>query len=252
MMISHTYRCKFCGGEFSEECAKIGEKIIEPPSCENCAGKELASRQARAGEFSETHGLAKASKIGKHELDASWPSRHVADLSGYSGPALNKAQALWESHVSRRACTLVLHGPRGRGKTGMAAWWAWKRGQTGKSPGTYSTAYELFARIRRSWHPSSQQAEWDALRPYQRTPYLAVDQLHQCRALTAGDDKAALWERMALAELLDYRYREGKTTILLATLETQEELRQALDADILDRVKESGGIIKCDWQSYRA
>jgi hypothetical protein len=57
--------------------------------------------------------------------------------------------------------------------------------------------------------------------------------------------------RMALAELLDYRYLEGKTSILLATLETQEELRQAIDADILDRVEESGGVIRCDWGSYR-
>lgn len=240
MTALHTYRCKFCGGSFTEECPSIGGRIIEPPSCEGCA---------KGGDRSP---VAVAPAQGaKYELDGSWPERHVAALGSYDGPALAKAQSLWASHVSRRACTLVLHGPRGRGKTGMAVWWAWKRGQCGKRCGTYATAYELFARIRRSWHPSSQEAEWDALKPYQRTPYLAIDQLHQCRALTAGDDKAALWERMALAELLDYRYREGKTTILLATLETPEELRQAIDADILDRVKESGGVIRCEWESYR-
>lgn len=238
MTALHTYTCRFCGGSFTEECPSIGGRIIPPPSCEKCSKGAVQTT------------ITPRSR-GPIALDSTWPERHVADLHQHAGPALEKAKSLWDSHLSRAACTLVLHGPRGRGKTGMAVWWAWKRGQGGHSPGTYCTAYELFARIRRSWHPSSQEAEWDALKPYQRTPYLAIDQLHQCRALTAGDDKAAVWERMALAELLDYRYREGKTSVLLATLESEDELRQTFDADILDRVKESGGVVNCNWKSYR-
>ncbi len=241
MTAIHTYTCRFCGERFTEECPSINGRIIAPPSCEKCASEPDVGAVADAR-------VAAPRAV---DLDRSWPSRHHEALEGYHGPAREKAEVLWDRVLSRRACTLVLYGPRGRGKTGMAAWWAWKRGQEGQSPGIYATAYELFARIRRSWHPSSDMAEWDALKPYQRTPYLAIDQLHQCRALSAGDDKAALWERMALAELLDYRYRENRTTVLIATLETQEELRTAIDADILDRVKESGGVIHCSWPSYR-
>jgi len=183
-------------------------------------------------------------------LGADWPDRHKSAVETYEGIAKERAVALWE-RVSVSSITLVLYGARGRGKTGMATYWAWRRGQEGKNPGTYATAYELFARIRRSWHPTSKEAEWDALMPYKTTPYLAIDQLHQCRALGDNADKSAMWERMALAEVLDYRYRMGLTTILIATLETEAELKNALDADILDRVKESGGIVKCDWPSYR-
>lgn len=253
MMTQHTYRCPFCGEQFTEECAVIGGRIIKPESCERCSGKK-DEHKAKMSAAIMGRPIAAQSTVEKPERDLgpSWPERHVSGLADYGGVALGKAKALWSSHVSQRPCTLVLHGPRGRGKTGMATWWAWMRGQSGRHPGLYATAYELFARIRRSWHPSSELAEWDALKPYQRTPYLAIDQLHQCRALSDGSDKAALWERMALAELLDYRYREGKTTILIATVETKEELKQSLDADILDRVNESGGTINCNWESYRA
>ena len=184
-------------------------------------------------------------------LGKDWPARHVEGLGTYEGESHKKAVALWYSHFSRSSTTLIVYGSRGRGKTGMATYWAWRRGQEGKRPGTYATAYELFARIRRSWHPTSKETEWEAMQPYKTTPYLVIDQLHQCRALGEGEDKSAVWERMALAEVLDHRYRDGLTTILIATLDTEEELRGALDPDILDRVKEDGGIVKCTWGSYR-
>jgi DNA replication protein DnaC len=194
--------------------------------------------------------LAKKELVKAIPLTAEWPDRHKSAVDTYHGPAKERAETLWSS-LSLSPATLVLYGARGRGKTGMATYWAWRRGKEGKNPGTYATAYELFQRIRRSWHPTSKEAEWDALMPYKTTPYLVIDQLHQCRALGDNADKSAMWERMALAEVLDYRYRQSLTTILIATLETEAELKSALDADILDRIKESGGIVKCDWPSYR-
>lgn len=184
-------------------------------------------------------------------LGATWPQRHADAVKDYTGPAYALARKLWDSHVASGDCTIVLYGKRGLGKTGIAVQWAHMRGLAGRKPGTYCTAYELFARIRRSWHPSSTEAEWDALKPYVSAPYLVIDQMHQCRALSGGDDKAAGWERMALAELLDARYRNGSATVLVATLTTKDELIKAFDPDILARVGETGGLVHCDWPSYR-
>lgn len=55
-----------------------------------------------------------------------------------------------------------------------------------------------------------------------------------------------------LRDIIDKRYRAGKSTWITTNLDQKEYAERLLTKPVLDRLKESSAVILCDWPSYRA
>lgn len=55
-----------------------------------------------------------------------------------------------------------------------------------------------------------------------------------------------------LRDMIDKRYRAGKSTWLTTNVDQKDYAEQLLTKPVMDRLKESSGSILCDWPSYRA
>jgi DNA replication protein DnaC len=58
-------------------------------------------------------------------------------------------------------------------------------------------------------------------------------------------------ENLILMRLIDRRYDEKKTTVLISNHLTKSEFIATIDARIADRMHDGGGFILCDWASLR-
>lgn len=133
----------------------------------------------------------------------------------------------------------ALLGPRGVGKTQLAVSVIHHACQQCKVS-RYVTAADFFSRIRATFNGAG--SESDVLKVYQNADLLILDDSHQ-----RGHSS---WEQDQLTALIDTRYREMKFTILIANL-FAEQFTASVGDSIASRLTEMGGVIKCDWPSYR-
>lgn len=134
----------------------------------------------------------------------------------------------------------ALIGPRGPGKTQLSAESvAYCVGLN--RPALYVRAMNIFLDIRETYN-CPEKAEKDALRRFTEPRLLIIDEIQQ-RGETAFEDRI-------LAYVIDRRYGDMTDTILIANLQ-EEALKKSLDPSIVDRLRETGGIIKCEWPSFR-
>lgn len=177
--------------------------------------------------------------------ECGYPERHIKRCAeGLHGPALAKCDELWP-RVRSGDCLLLLVGIRGPGKTQMATEWARRRVcELGKSPGRYVKCADLIGEIKATWHDGGKAvgSEQDVLRKYRRTRYLVIDEFHE--------RGASDWESRALVNIIDHRYDAMLATVIIANLSEQEAAQQ-INPSILSRANETGGLIVCDWGSYR-
>lgn len=132
-----------------------------------------------------------------------------------------------------------LIGPRGTGKTRFAA-----EAIRDISPeaATYTTAMQLFLRLRASYGKKAAESEDEIVNEMSRARLLVLDEVQE-RGNTA-------WEDRILTHILDRRYGAMKPTILIANL-TESALIECLGDSIVSRLKETGGIIEVNGAVYR-
>jgi DNA replication protein DnaC len=58
------------------------------------------------------------------------------------------------------------------------------------------------------------------------------------------------WEDRLLTHLIDRRYASEKDTLLI-TNQSKESFIQSIGPSAASRIVEVGGIVTCDWPSYR-
>ena len=167
-----------------------------------------------------------------------FPRRHVEKIREMHGPSLEKAEEL-QGKVESRDCLMVLCGRRGPGKTQMATFWA----QFFKFPAYYKT-HDLIRAIRGEFAPDEADRELskDTLKRARLRDYLVLDEFHEL----AGSD----YERRTIVNIIDHRYDQMKATILITNAE-EKDLAKELGASIVSRCRESGGVVSCNWESYR-
>ena len=167
------------------------------------------------------------------------------------GPAIEKARTLLP-RVLKDGILLIL-GPTGRGKTVMATWFAMQRQKEGQKCGEFITAYSMFTTVKSSYGPKKpikSRSGGEAYPPdaeeiianWSNAPFLVIDEI-QTRAETA-------WEDSMLEEIVNARYGEMLPTVLIANLDA-EAAQKSLGPRIMDRARECGGIVNCNWPSYR-
>ncbi len=133
-----------------------------------------------------------------------------------------------------------LIGKRGTGKTQIAA-------DVGLAackklwPVRYASAMRFFLEIRATYTKQN-ESELEVIERFTQPRLLILDEI-QVRAETDFEDRM-------LTHLIDERYGAMRDTILIANL-LPEQFKESVGESIWDRLKECGGLMECDWGSWR-
>jgi DNA replication protein DnaC len=85
-------------------------------------------------------------------------------------------------------------------------------------------------------------SEKEAVREFTR-PYFLVIDAYEVRGETA-------FENRILDHVIDLRYDAMKPTLIISN-DTPEKFSQSVGLSIIDRIKETGGIVEMNWGSFR-
>lgn len=175
------------------------------------------------------------------------PKRHLLNL----GAKMNRPQTRILTKIGERlgkGCLYALVGPKGVGKTQMAAVLLARLSTRmmhddsidpiePKHGPLYITAVELEDLIRE--HVRSIQTLYAQMR---RRPLLIIDDLQHYQPTD--------WVRTRLCTILDQRYSQMLDTVLIANVRA-EAVEKLMGKFICSRISEAGGILVCDWKSFR-
>ena len=149
---------------------------------------------------------------------------------------------------------IALTGKRGTGKTQMVSE-AVARYLDGigdltlagacvpSGPGAvYLRAIGIFIAIRASYGKKSEETEGDVIKRYCRPGLLIIDEMH--------DRGETEWEDRMLTHIIDVRYGAMKDTVMISN-QTKDEFLKQVGSSISSRLAETGGVMECDWDSFR-
>lgn len=176
------------------------------------------------------------------DLRTNWnaPGRHLSAKNLDRNGPWGETEKVLASKLGK-GFLFGLIGGRGPGKTQLAI--EIMRAATGKLLSSYYvTAMGFFIELRSVYGRNTGPTENDVLEKYKKFKLLVIDEIGQ-RAETA-------WEDRILAELVNARYGKGNDTLLVSN-HTQEEFREAIGSSIASRMNQTGGLIECNWKSYR-
>lgn len=238
--MSESICCSRCGGGVEglepEELRNLRAAFNRAPLvlCERCVkSDEVAKARMHARTVAER---------ANRDWPEEWPVRAIADLELFQDAPLRMARTV-QRDLEARNGTFAILGDRGRGKTVMATWLAEQRRLQGRSPGIYVRSHDLFATIRRAWHPQSLEDEWTVLERYRKTPFLVIDEFQE----RSESD----WENRTLVNIIDHRHANILPTVLIANL-SKEAFGKSVGASMVDRISQTGGIVECGWKSLRS
>lgn len=138
---------------------------------------------------------------------------------------------------------LILQGGNGTGKTESVCAMFTNRIQKGLVAGLYlSNKYELCPLIRTSRSFSANINEYDLLKRYYTTPFLAIDEVGK------GDNEVI--EKMFVSNVLSARYDNELPTVLVTNW-TTKELEDFLGDEIKSRFLETATICTLNERDFR-
>ncbi len=137
-------------------------------------------------------------------------------------------------------------GDRGTGKTQMAAS-VIRQHCEAKCEALYRRMMDIIIDLRASFNRSIRSDriephEHDILRALSGVSLLVIDELQE--------QGASDYDKRTLTHIIDTRYGAERPTILIANL-TVPQFAQLVGPSVLDRAKETGSVILCDWPSFR-
>jgi len=153
--------------------------------------------------------------------------------------------AEWNDRFARvAACVraggiIGLIGNRGTGKTRLAAE---VMRDFARIQGRYATAMGLFLRIRSTFGKKGGESESDIVRELSKAPLLILDEIQE----RGGTE----WEDRLLTHILDARYGDMRSTLVLANLD-RDALALQLGDSINSRLIETGGVLEMTGPSHR-
>lgn len=118
--------------------------------------------------------------------------------------------------------------------------WPERRGRSPADPPNG----DLIAEIKQTWSDGGRNVgtESDILAKYRKAKYLVLDEFHE--------RGASDWEQRTINNILDHRYDAMLVTVIIANL-SRQDFQTQISPSIRSRAEETGGLIVCDWPSYR-
>jgi DNA replication protein DnaC len=106
----------------------------------------------------------------------------------------------------------------------------------------YVKASDYVRDLRNTWK-GGEENEGGYCRRFGNYALLVLDEM-TVRRDTPEEDRTLL-------QIIDKRYENERSTILISNHATEEEVMNRLDGRIVSRMRDSGGIFHCDWQDLR-
>ena len=169
------------------------------------------------------------------------PPRHAQCSPQKEGVWGKSLKMLSELLSSEDGVTIGLVGGRGSGKTQLAVELMKERTRELHSA-YFTTATEFFIAVKSTYDRESQANEETVLRRFASYSLLVVDEV--------GKRGGSEWENNLLFEMLNRRYNGLKDTILIDN-RTKSEFIATIGPSLASRMSEGGGIIECNWPSFR-
>lgn len=142
--------------------------------------------------------------------------------------------------VGAGASIIALLGPRGTGKSWMVCAIVLELCRRG-SAARYCETTDFFLAVKSTYRDGKEdQTQVEA--KFKRLDLLVLDEVQE-RGETA-------WEDLMLTRLVNKRYSDDKTTILISN-QSKSEFLDRVGESITDRISDTGGMIVCDWKSLR-
>lgn len=185
----------------------------------------------------------RAAKVSSLQSVWNAPARHaqtIANRSAKWDAAFQKASASVNAPMGG---TVALIGSRrGTGKTQIGVE-LMKDAVVQLRPAFFTTAVEFFMRIKETYRKDSHQSEADVIACLCTPFLLVIDEI--------GKRGGSEWENTLLFELINRRYNACKSTVVIDN-RTLKDFSETIGPSIVSRMNESGGIIECEWESFRA
>lgn len=135
---------------------------------------------------------------------------------------------------------VALVGLRGNGKTQIAVELVRHNAGLGVKS-RFCSAMEFFMDIKAGYRNDS-KAEKDVITEFCKPSLLVIDEV--------GQRSETDWENRLIFEMINRRYNDMKDTLLISNQE-EAQLKIALGPSIVSRMNETGGLIKCEWETFR-
>lgn len=214
-----------------ESCARLlaCAKMMTP---EQQAERDAASRKIDEGK--------RTAKV-KALIDAAeFPLRHLSCTPLMDGPWGAKFKELQMKLGTGRLLALI--GTRGNGKTQLAVALGLDQIRTHLKAARFTTATAFFMAIKSTYKPTATDDEAEIIREFAKPPLLLIDEI--------GKRGGSEWENNLLFELLNRRYNDEKDTILIDN-RTVQEFTETIGPSLASRMNEGGGVVHCDWETFR-
>jgi DNA replication protein DnaC len=175
--------------------------------------------------------------------DAGVPERHRERLA-FEGSADGKR---WQAALERARKAIAANGQIafigtfGSGKTQMAVELI-REATSSNRTALFTTATKFLRAIKACYRDEAKTTEADILSQHVKPHLLVIDEFHRRK----GSD----WENEQLFDVINERYNAMKPMIIICN-QSREQFDATMDGAILDRMNETGGVIECNWGSFR-
>lgn len=175
-------------------------------------------------------------------------------LSGITARHRDEAHGVAPEEWTRTYLTLTsrlgsgmfyaLIGPRGTGKTQIGCDVICEATTGRGMTASYIKAIQFFMDIKATFRKGSDETEKSVILRYRKPDLLVIDEI-ACR----GESD---WEDRLLEHLLDERYSAKRDTILIGNFDNPRAFDANVGPSVVSRIQETGGLLLCDWKSFRS
>ena len=212
------------------------------PQCEAHAKTEKVARE-EAAERHKTqeriYSLRNRSGIPARFIDKGIEN-FVATTQGQQR-AVEICNRFVESFDVKPGASMIFCGRPGTGKTHLACGCGNTLTQKLRSV-QFMTVLSAIRHIKDTYRRDSDRSESEAIDDLLTPDLLILDEI--------GAQVGSEHEKMLMFEVINDRYQQLRSTILISNL-THDELNEFLGDRVMDRFRESGAVIPFDWQSHR-
>lgn len=206
---------------------RMEKAAVESRGRETDRAKEAAIRQ---------HNL----KVDELLLGWNAPARQSRKKVDRSGPWGQKLTVL-EGRLGKGFLS-VLYGTNGSGKTQLGVELMKFQIHRREKSARFMSAMDFFMAVKATYRQDSEKGEAQVLDEFAKPSLLVVDEIEK-----RGE---SAWENNLLFHLFNRRYNAERDTLLISNL-PEAELQAHLGNDLVSRLNETGGMIHCDWPSFR-